>query len=116
MSKTNLDDLALKDAETAATGRGNLTDQLARLKADLDAVVTLVNELRDDHATFKTVVDDLKAAFNTHTHNADGSQAGSYFTSPPRTDAAVVTAGTASEVTSSTPTALTASAVTVTTK
>lgn len=116
MAKTNLDDLELKNAESAAAGRGDLTDQLARLKADLDAIAALVNELRDDHATFKTVVDDLKTAFNAHTHNADGGQAGSYFTSPPRTDAATVTLGTASEVTSSTPAALTAPAVTVTTK
>lgn len=33
-------------------------------------------------------------AFNTHTHNADGSESGSYYTSPPRSNAATVTGGT----------------------
>ena len=36
----------------------------------------------------------IKGDFEAHTHNGDGAQAGSYFTSPPRVDAATVTAGT----------------------
>lgn len=46
-----------------------------------------------------TDVSAIVTAFNAHTHNGDGAQAGSYFTSPPRSDAATVTAGTASTVT-----------------
>lgn len=41
---------------------------------------------------------DIKAKYEAHTHNGDGAQVGSYFTSPPRTDAATVTAGSASTV------------------
>lgn len=37
-----------------------------------------------------------KAKFDAHTHAADGAQVGAYFSSPPRTNAATVTAGTAS--------------------
>lgn len=37
----------------------------------------------------------LGAVYNSHTHNGDGAQAGSYYTSPPRSNAATVTAGTA---------------------
>lgn len=43
-------------------------------------------------------IDDLKVKYEAHTHNGDGAQAGSYFTSPPRTDAATVTLGSASTV------------------
>ena len=46
--------------------------------------------------TLYTVLNQLAAAYNAHTHNADGSEGGAYFTSPPRTDTADVTAGTAS--------------------
>lgn len=41
----------------------------------------------------------LGALYNDHTHNGDGAQAGAYYTSPPRTNAATVTAGTASTFT-----------------
>jgi hypothetical protein len=81
MPNTNFDNVVLKDAEDTATGRGDTTAQMARIKADLDALTALVN--------------DLKAKFNAHTHNGDGAQAGAYYTSPPRSNAATVTAGTA---------------------
>lgn len=80
MPATGLGDIALVDANAVASGRGNLTDQLALIKADLDALTALAN--------------DLKAKFDAHTHNADGAQAGAYYTSPPRTNTATVTAGT----------------------
>lgn len=81
MGNTNFDNVLVDNAQAVVTGRGDYTAQMALIKADLDALTALVN--------------DLKAKFNAHTHNADGSQAASYFTSPPRTDAATVTAGTA---------------------
>ena len=43
-----------------------------------------------------TLLTEIKTDFEAHTHNGDGSETGSYFTSPPRTDAATVTAGSAS--------------------
>jgi len=55
----------------------------------LEELWEVVNELVDTVASMKTL-------FDAHTHNGDGAQAGSYFTSPPRSDAATVTAGTAS--------------------
>ena len=60
----------------------------------LTSIVALVNELRADHAVTKTLIDELIVDFEAHTHNAAGNQAGSYFTSVPKTDAATVTAGT----------------------
>ena len=51
---------------------------------------------------FSAVLVDLanaKTIFDAHTHNGDGSEAGSYYTSPPRSNAADVTAGTASTFT-----------------
>ncbi len=47
---------------------------------------------------------EVDADFEAHTHNADGSESGSYFTSPPRTDAADVTAGTARTIAVAVPT------------
>ena len=37
---------------------------------------------------------DIKTQFEAHTHGADGAEAGAYFTSIPKTDAADKTAGT----------------------
>ena len=51
---------------------------------------------------------EVDADFEAHTHNADGAQAGSYFTSPPRTDAATVTAGTARTIAAAIPVAMSA--------
>jgi len=59
----------------------------------------LVRKILEELGNIKTDLDEIKAQFDSHTHNADGSQAGSYFTSPPRTDAATVTAGTARTIT-----------------
>jgi predicted mannosyl-3-phosphoglycerate phosphatase (HAD superfamily) len=77
MGKTGFDNVVLKEKETVTVGSGDLKAQLDAIKADLDA---------------------LAAAFNAHTHNGDGAQAGAYYTSPPRTNAATVVAGTASSV------------------
>ena len=90
----------------------------------LTSIVTLVNELRTDHATVKTLLDELiidhaafitltselKSDFDAHTHNADGSQAGAYFTSIPKTDAATVSAGTTRSIAAADVAALTAAA------
>lgn len=59
--------------------------------AMVEEMMEMINELADSVADIKTI-------FDAHTHNADGSEAGAYFTSPPRSDAADVTAGTASTV------------------
>ena len=98
MGNTNLDNLVLKDAETAATGRGDITAELALIKADLTALAALANDVKAKYNAAVTLINEIKADFNAHTHNADGAQAGSYFTSPPRSDAATVTLGTASSV------------------
>ena len=67
-------------------------------------VVDHINQVTDPHtkralqamfAELVAVLDDHKAQFDAHTHNGDGAQAGSYYTSPPRTNVATVTAGTA---------------------
>lgn len=81
MSRTGFNDISLTSANTAAAGRGNLTAQLALVKADLDALTALVN--------------DLKAKFNAHKHRGDGAQAGQYTTSTPVSDAATVAGGAA---------------------
>lgn len=44
----------------------------------------------------KADLDANKAAFDAHTHNGDGAQVGAYYTSPPRSNTATVTAGTLS--------------------
>lgn len=49
------------------------------------------------------LLQEIKDEFEAHTHNADGGQLESYFTSPPRTDAATVTAGTASTLVTAVP-------------
>ena len=46
--------------------------QLAELGTKLDAIITLIRELHDDHATFRTVVDDLKTFCNTINDTIDG--------------------------------------------
>ena len=46
--------------------------------------------------TIFTVLNQLAAVYNVHTHGADGAQVGAYFTSAPTTDAGLVLAGTAS--------------------
>jgi len=90
----------------------------------LTSIVALVNELRTDHATVKTLLDELivdhaafitltselKSDFDAHTHNADGAQAGSYFTSIPKTDAATVSAGTTRSIAAAVIPTLTAAA------
>ena len=60
----------------------------------LTSITALINELRDDHAVTKTLIDEIIVDFEAHTHNADGSEVAAYFTSVPKTDAADVTAGT----------------------
>lgn len=67
--------------------------QQAALGDKLDAIITLVNELRAD--------------FLAHTHMADGANVGVHATSTPRTDAAAVAGGTAMTVTAPTVDALT---------
>ena len=57
----------------------------AQLGTKMDALITLVNELRQD--------------FLDHTHRADGAQAGQYTTSTPTTDAPTIVGGTAMTVT-----------------
>lgn len=51
-----------KDAETLF--QSVLTDMTA-IKVALDSAKTLTDELRADHATFKTVIDELKTTLNT---------------------------------------------------
>ena len=53
----------------------------------------LVQELMEMVNELSVSVADIKTMYDAHTHNADGAQGGAYFTSPPRTDSATVTAG-----------------------
>ncbi len=46
-----------------------------------------------------TQVEDMSSKFNTHTHAADGAQAGAYNTSQPQSDTETVAQGTAVSVT-----------------
>lgn len=55
-------------------------------------------ELINQVQALEDKINALITAFNAHTHNGDGAQAGAYYTSPPRTNAATVTAGSASTV------------------
>jgi len=60
-------------------------------------ITNLINQINDPAAkhAMQLIYDELKDKFDNHTHNADGSQVGSYYTSKPRSDAETVTAGTA---------------------
>lgn len=58
----------------------------------------ITNELIDSIAAVAVDWAAMKVIFDAHTHNGDGSESGSYFTSPPRSDSATVTAGTLSPV------------------
>lgn len=57
----------------------------------------LINQISDrkTREAMRDLYSELKTAFDSHTHNADGAQAGSYYTSPPRSNTATVSAGTA---------------------
>lgn len=70
--------------------------------SDLRDLIVQHNALIADVEILRAGLAALVAAYNTHTHNGDGSQAGAYYTSPPRTNAATVTAGTAGTVTATT--------------
>ena len=73
----------------------------ATYKTSVDELKTAVDELIDDHATLKTLTDEVISDFDAHTHNADGSQGGSYFTSIPKTDAATLSGGTTRSIAAS---------------
>lgn len=66
--------------------------------ADGSQWLKMLQDIQADLAALRTLANELKADFNNHCHNADGAQAGSYFTSRPRSDASTVTAGTAQTV------------------
>lgn len=87
---------------TANAAKDSLVWELAALVNDLAAAVNEIkadfNLLRTDATNLATLANEVKADFNAHTHNADGAQVGSYYTSPPRTNAATVTLGTAATV------------------
>lgn len=50
---------------------------------------------RKTREAMRILYDELKLAFDAHTHAADGGQAGTYYTSPPRSNTATLSAGTA---------------------
>lgn len=45
-TESNFNDVRLAEADAVAAGRGDLTSQLAAIKADLDKLAALANELR----------------------------------------------------------------------
>lgn len=102
-SQTGFKDVKLVEADAAASGRGDLTAELARIKADLDALAALANELRTDHATFKTVVDELIAWAETLATKLNA-------------DTGVNDTDYDTEITATTPATLSAGAVSITTK
>lgn len=63
----------------------------------MSKIAHYINQIQDPAAqkALQLLFEELTDAFDAHTHNADGAQVGSYFTSPPRSDTATVTAGTA---------------------
>lgn len=116
MGNTNLDNLVLENAETAAAGRGDITAQFARMKADLDALTALANDLKAKYNAAVTLINELKADFNVHTHRGDGAQAGLYNTSLPQSDAQTVAPVTAVSVSTADSVATAVADVTITTK
>ncbi len=59
----------------------------------------MLQDLADDLNDLKTMVNEIKADFNTHTHRADGAQAGAYNTSKPQSDTETLAPVTAVSVT-----------------
>lgn len=62
-----------------------------------DNITSMINQISDP-ATRQAVqglFNHMKSVFDSHTHNADGSQGAAYYTSTPRTNAETVSAGTA---------------------
>lgn len=61
---------------------------------------SLINDISDPQTrrAVKAMYDEMASVINNHTHNADGSESGSYFTSKPRSDAETVSAGTAAKI------------------
>lgn len=116
MGTTNLDNLVLEDAESAVAGRGDITAQFARMKADLDALTALTNDLKAKYNAAVTLINELKADFNIHTHRADGAQAGQYNTSLPQSDAQTVTPVTAVSITATNSSTTAVADVVITTK
>jgi hypothetical protein len=60
-------------------------------------ILTLLREIHDDHATMKTVLDDIKAKYEAHRHSVAGAAS---IGTAPSTEAATAGA-TASEITQS---------------
>lgn len=61
---------------------------------------SLINDISDPQTrrAVKAMYDEMASVINNHTHNADGSEAGSYYTSKPRTNAETVSAGDPAEI------------------
>lgn len=74
----------------------NVNDRI-RTKKERD-LYTLLAGVVDDLNSLKAVVDEIKTAFNSHTHNFDGAAAGVSVTSQAQSDAAVVAIGAALDV------------------
>jgi len=64
----------------------------------------MVEELWETVNEIINFLNEVKTDFEAHTHNADGSESGSYYTSTPRTDAATVDLGTARTISTALPT------------
>lgn len=71
--------------------------------ATRQAVRGLVQDLLEEIKTLGDRLNSNVTLMNVHTHAGDGAQAGAYFTSPPRTNAATVTAGAVSTALTFTP-------------
>ena len=67
-------------------GIGYLYTLLVAMKNDLAAQKVIIDELVDDHATLKTMLDDIKAKYEDHRHSVAG--AASTGTKPSTTGAA----------------------------
>ena len=50
-----------------------LVDDHATFKTNIDAVEILIEEIHDDHATLKTMLDDIKAKHENHRHSVAGA-------------------------------------------
>lgn len=60
----------------------------------------IINDITDPQTrrAVKAMYDEMASVINNHTHNADGSETGSYYTSKPRTNAEGVSAGDPAEI------------------
>lgn len=92
---------------------GQMWPVLDELVSDLNDLRDLVNDLRTNFNAAVTLMNEMKADFNTHTHRGDGAQAGQYNTSRAQTDAQTIVPVTTSTVVAADAAVVTPAAITL---